>query len=531
MPWPGWRLVIALTFALCHLPGPSQALAQGPLAPSAQVPSQRPNPVLFDLEAFLAQMLAPGLRYDAFQQMMKLPFDILDTDRDGAITDADRQRNRQRFEAMLRAHQVSLVLQADLNSDGAVTADELAIFARHLSHFMQGEGPESDIRRAEQARRIVEERMRADRNGDGKIDWEETFAYARKFPVPSPVDFDAPYRHLSTFDADGDGKITFKEYADAIERRFAEIDTDGDGMISRAEFDAYWQRSGLQAPKVAEIQPSYDEKLAVECAVPKPAKDIKFVLFNGYRPVALSTAAMGSQDKETLATRVIVEPGPESLYLVMIAWDRVIWQFEGAVERVKRVILAEGAVNEREGPPVGVTGLAKDIVTVANSDRCGLFWVNMHERDSKETKYKARLLFGREPDVIVSSEDMWDLRLPSGAVSIPSQVDRNKTFPNLDPKWRDIRDDLFGFHPGGVIHIDAAAVIGGQAITNYEVLPQQAGLLQLLSDGALVRNERGDFVVTRQTRLPAGAHAVRFIVPKGVPRPIGDSGHSIVTME
>ena len=534
MPWPGWRLLTALAFALCNLPGPSQALAQGPLAPSPQAPGQQPKQVLFDFEAFLAKTLAPGLRSYAFQQQMKLPFDMHDTDRDGAITDADRQRNRQRYEAMQRAQQVSLMFQADLNSDGVITAGELAVFARYQSHFLRGEGPESDARRAEQARRMMEGYMRADTNGDGNIDWEETFAYARKFPTPSQIDFDAPYRDLLGFDADGDGKTTFKEYTDAMERRFAGIDSDGDGVISRAEFDAYWQRSGLQAPKVAEIQPSFEEKVAIECAVPKPAKDVKFVLFNGYRPVALSTAAIGSQDKETGTTKVIIEPGPEPLYLVMIAWDRVIWQFEGAVERVKRVILAEAGVNEREGPPVGATGLAKEVVTVSGSGRCGIFWVNMNKKNLKEAQERTKLLFGREADVMVASENMWNLRLPSGTVSVPSQADQSKTFPDLDPNWRSVRGDLLTFYPGGLMRVDAAAVIGGQAATNYDVLPEQAGLLQLLIDGALVRGERGDFVVTRQTRFPAGlagSHAVRFIVPKGVPRPAGDPGHSKVTME
>jgi hypothetical protein len=352
--------------------------------------------------------------------------------------------------------------------------------------------------------------------------------------MPSQIDYDAPYRGLLSFDADGDGKTTFKEYTDAMEHRFAGFDTDGDGVISRVEFDAYWQRSGLPAPKVAEIQPSFEEKVADECAVPKPAKDVKFVLFNGYRPVALSTAAIGSQDKETRTTKVIIEPGPEPLYLVMIAWDRVIWQFEGAVERVKRVVLAEAGVNEREGPPVGATGVVKEVVTVSNSGRCGLFWVNMNKKNLKETQERTKLLFGREADVMVSSQDMWNLQLPSGTVSAPSQADQSKTFPSLDPNWRSVRGDLLTFYPGGLMRIDAAAVIGGQAVTNYEVLPEQAGLLQLLIDGALVRNERGDFVVTRQARFPAGlsgAHAVQFIVPKGVPRPAGDPGHSKVIVE
>ena len=138
MPWPGWRLLTALAFALCNFAGPGQALAQAPLAPSAQAPDQQPKQVLFDFEMFLAQTLAPGLHYYAFQQKMKSPFDLHDTDRDGAITDADRQRSRQRFETMLRAQYISLLLQADLNSDGVITRDELSIFARYSLRPMRG---------------------------------------------------------------------------------------------------------------------------------------------------------------------------------------------------------------------------------------------------------------------------------------------------------------------------------------------------------------------------------------------------------
>jgi Ca2+-binding EF-hand superfamily protein len=532
MLWPGSRFLTAVIFALCNLPGSGPCLAQGSVAPPAQTSGQ-PKPVLFDFEVFLAQKLAPGQSLYAFQHELKLPFGMHDADQDGTITDADRQRNRQRFETMERMQQVSLMFQADLNSDGVITTEELTIFARYQSRFLRGEGPESDVRRTEQIRRYVETQMLADTNGDRKIDWDETFAYAKKSHRPSQLDYDAPYRVLLSFDADGDGKTTLKEYSDAMERRFAALDTDGNGMISRGEFDAYWQKSGSPAPKVAEIQPSHDEKLAIECAVPKPARDIKFVLLNGYQPTALSTTAIGSQDQETSTAKVTIEAGVGPLYLVMIAWDRVIWQFEGAVERVKRVVLAGTGRRDGEDPPLGVTGLAKEVVTFAKSS-CGSFWVNMNKNNLREMQYRTRLLLGREPDVFLSSEKISNLMLPSGTDSGPSEDDRSRTFPKLEPNWRSVRDSLLTYYPGGLLRIDPAAVVGGQVATNYEVLPQQAGLLQLLIDGALVRNDRGDFVVTRQTRFPAGlagAHAVQFIVPKGVPRPAGDPGHSKVTME
>lgn len=487
MSRPIWQLFSALALSgICGLSGPSQAFAQAPLAERPQAPGQRPQQVLFDFEAILKRTLAPGLRAYSFQRQMKIAFDMHDSDRDGAITDADRQRNRQHFEAMQRAQYISLLLQADLNSDGIITRDELAIHARYASHLIRGEGAENDARRAAQERQIIESRMRADTNGDGKIDWQELFAYAKKYPMVSPTDFDAPYRALLSFDADGDGKTTFKEFTEAMERRFAELDADGDGIISRAEFDAYWQRSGLPTPKVAEIQATFQEKLAIECAVPKPAKDVKFVLLNGYRPVALSSVAIGSQNKETLTTKVIIEPGPEPLYLVMIAWDRTIWQFEGAVGRVKRVILAEGAVNEPAGTPVGATGLARELVTIANSDRCGTFWVNMNKRYPKETAEYARLLFGREPDMVVSSEDMWNLHLPSGRVSRPAESDREMTFPEAksNPKLNGLRREFLQSFPGGVVSIDPAAVIAVQPVTKYEVLPGAARLMQLMNGAA-----------------------------------------------
>src|SRR5262245_19950207 len=114
MPWPWWQPLTAMAFALSAFAGSGQSFDQGTVAPPAQLRGQ-PKQVLFDLEALLARTLAPGLHQSAFQYQIKPLFIMYDTDGDGAITDADRQRNRQRFETMQRAQQVSQMLQADLN--------------------------------------------------------------------------------------------------------------------------------------------------------------------------------------------------------------------------------------------------------------------------------------------------------------------------------------------------------------------------------------------------------------------------------
>jgi hypothetical protein len=96
------------------------------------------------------------------------------------------------------------------------------------------------------------------------------------------------------------------------------------------------------------------------------------------------------------------------------------------------------------------------------------------------------------------------------------------------------KDELNRFSPGGVIDIDAKTVISSAPASGYEVLPQQAGLVQLLDSGALTQNSVGEYIVREKMRFPAGlygAHSVTFLVMKGAPYPGGDPGHSCVIVE
>jgi hypothetical protein len=66
------------------------------------------------------------------------------------------------------------------------------------------------------------------------------------------------------------------------------------------------------------------------------------------------------------------------------------------------------------------------------------------------------------------------------------------------------------------------------------VLPQEAGLIQLEQSGVLSQNQSGEFLIHRQIRFPAelsGAHGVKFLLLRGVPKPEGDPGHSCVIDE
>jgi hypothetical protein len=77
-------------------------------------------------------------------------------------------------------------------------------------------------------------------------------------------------------------------------------------------------------------------------------------------------------------------------------------------------------------------------------------------------------------------------------------------------------------------------VVSSVPAARYEVLPQQAGLVQLLASGALKQNSLGEYIVREKIRFPAGlhgAHSVTILVIKGVPYPDGDPGHSCVIVE
>jgi hypothetical protein len=89
------------------------------------------------------------------------------------------------------------------------------------------------------------------------------------------------------------------------------------------------------------------------------------------------------------------------------------------------------------------------------------------------------------------------------------------------------------FYPAGIIEVDAKKVVANAPPAPYVVLPNQAGLIQLVQQGALTYSN-GEFQIRKKIRFPAelyGANAAKFLLLKGVPVPDGDPGHSCVVSE
>jgi hypothetical protein len=98
----------------------------------------------------------------------------------------------------------------------------------------------------------------------------------------------------------------------------------------------------------------------------------------------------------------------------------------------------------------------------------------------------------------------------------------------------DLASEVARYYPGGLVEIDPSQVVAAAPAARYDVLPNQAGLIQLVQAGALARNKSGEFLIERKIRFPAelnGAHSVRFLLLRGVPEPDGHPGHSCVIVE
>jgi hypothetical protein len=91
------------------------------------------------------------------------------------------------------------------------------------------------------------------------------------------------------------------------------------------------------------------------------------------------------------------------------------------------------------------------------------------------------------------------------------------------------------FSPGGVVEIDVKSVVASGKVQPYEVLPKQAGLIQLVKSGALERTKDGFYLIKKTfSNFPAGltsAHGVKFILATGVEMPGSDPRHSTIILQ
>ncbi|MBI3672727.1 MAG: hypothetical protein HY245_04770 [Rhizobiales bacterium] len=446
--------------------------------------------------------------------------------------------------AQSRGQRAAGLLRYDLNGDLAISRDEVEQAVR----FEMGRRgtasnavPEERLNR--EIGRLADRVMQRDADGNGKIEGSEIY-------VADPQQ-------------DGDRRLD--QWGD-LPQAALRADPDGDGRLTEAEAMVLFAKvlgdAGNIAPLVAQkklVNQSGTAQPGAGCPAMTVPDGAKLIVLGGYEGEALSSVSVAGQDGETSSATVTIEDGSEPLALVLTSYDAIVWQFAGATQRVAKVYAGSLQTNAGDGKPaVGITGVARDKVTFFGSQRCFNSFGRSDGSDPNLAATVVERLTGRKTDATFGQYAIRVVALPSGTFTPARDKNTSRGSPTIiigDKKiviqpdgttkvegiatsstggLAELTADFNHFNPAGIATIDAAKVVSDTKAEAYEVLPQQAGLLQLVKAGILEITGPGKYRILGKMRYPAGlagAHSVRFALAKGVPAPSGDPGHSCVVSE
>ncbi len=168
----------------------------------------------------------------------------------GGVTEDDYKLKEQMGEASSRAYAMLKWLQKDLDGNGEVTREEVEIFNKaKAGRPVYHQGIRLDLTEDQVAqilKKLVDKSMIDDSNEDGKIDFSEAAAAAKKKYKGKYSHSRSRYYQLRysrkvplSLDADKDGSVSKEEYEKAITRILSEADENKDGIFSREEASKY----------------------------------------------------------------------------------------------------------------------------------------------------------------------------------------------------------------------------------------------------------------------------------------------------
>ena len=327
-------------------------------------------------------------------------------------------------------------------------------------------------------------------------------------------------RSLLALDPNKDGRLTAEELTKLATETFARYDTNGDEILSREEVAVLSEN--IHRDRTVQTK-------AAKCDLPKAAANEQLAVLGIYGGEGLSTASIVGMDERTATGKVVIEPGDKPLYLVLITYDPMLWQIVGNTKRVLHAVAIGRTRDDMLG--VGITGLPRDRVTFLDENECKLSFDSTKSARAKEASAIIERVVGRPVTTLAGIHNFFAIKMPSGT---PVQA------PPLKQKApagvpQDIWTDFVQFFPGGLTSIDAATVVAPEPAQPYDVLPAEAGIIQLMKTGAIERLGYGKLRIAKPIRrYPAGlygAHSVTFVLGKGVPQPGGLPGHSCVLSE
>ncbi len=401
--------------------------------------------------------------------------------------------------------------------------------------------------------------LKNDLDGDGKVSREEIKRVRMVLSGNERSQFETAV--LKT-DTDGDGKLsaaeiaaTSKEAIDSTRRRngrgdflgtaFMVFDADGNGVVVVDEIIETIDRLAAEPPSpLRRAQLSEAES----CKLPKPSPEASAVFVAGRGGSALSSVSVAGPDQETTFATLDIEEGKEPLYIVANISGPMVLRVTGATGRVERFV---GGGNKQG---LGVIGLPAEVVDLTSMSECK-FPVAYQADTSDWIKARALLVSALGKEVRMTGRNKLDqLKLPSGHRDKTEETQGIKSGPVVHSGNRSYRltnkglvelkreeyptgleAEMRRFYPDGVVDVSAEDIVASGKAEAYDVLPSQAGLIQLVKSGALSVLRDGAISIDKPIpRFPAGlngAHSVKFVLRRGVPMPAGSPGHSMVLLE
>lgn len=447
----------------------------------------------------------------------------------------------------------------------AIAAQQLArSVSEFISFDLDGDGFASSIEiQAVGGSQRLETVMLRDVDKDGKVSQDEWFAANAKRNGSS--EFLATktlerYAQFLALDQDASNSITFDEYKTIAGGVFRHFDTDADGRISGAEFGEWSKARRLKAvgatgkvgaPPEEKSRPPVEVtemvQRAKEAQLPTPSADgdfrlpfptvsqqkstrraagntdtkcifpdvkpgEKIAIFSTYEGVKPTSINLGD---ETWVIDVHIEEGNEPLYVILPSYDPVVWRFNGAVDRVDKVVPTAMSRGNNSGKGMGgsgIVGIDKSKVTFLENSQC-LSYFNGPVEEARMKGVIAEHI-GRQPDYKGSSYHTEKISIPSMAV----------TEGVSSPPWADDGPALE--------RIDPASVVAPVPVKEYGLLPGSRGLRQLVDGGYLEKIPNGNGydqyrIIKTFPAFPTnmtGGIQPTFLLAPGVQKPGGDPG-------
>jgi len=164
-----------------------------------------------------------------------------DLDMDGTVSRVDAAIQDEGWPKAAWRPVLEELARYDRDFDGVITREEIfagvSLRIRRNAYVFPSSDSEETLK--DRIERDVTRLARADRNGDGRIEWEEMLDFARQAPVPPNSVGGLTMSTILAMDEDRDGAVTREEFDRAIMRIFRTVDTNRDDVLSREELEIF----------------------------------------------------------------------------------------------------------------------------------------------------------------------------------------------------------------------------------------------------------------------------------------------------